>query len=299
MPASVRARLLNRAKERGEEFELTLTRFAAERFLYRLGESPAGDRCLLKGAALLSVWLPDPYRMTRDVDLLVSGRTDDEAIRDLVKVICAVPCPADGLDFDLSDLVIETIRPDEEYSGKRARFRANLGTARISVQLDIGTGDAVAMDPEKVTYPTMLPVLPAPRLHAYPREVTVAEKFEAMVKLDTQNSRMKDFHDMWALSEAFPFDGPTLQRAIAACFERRRTRWTDGAPSVLTTAFYRMPEFAKRWRDYLAAGATRVPPPAQFEVVGERIVQFLGPIRNAIVREELHERTWSPGDSWR
>lgn len=273
--SSIRARLLHHARQNGEEFERTLARFAAERLLYRLGASSARNRCLLKGASLLAVWLPDPYRATRDVDVLASGAADDEAIRSLVTEICEVACPEDGLRFDITDLRVETIRPAEEYSGRRARFRTFLGKTRIAVQLDIGTGDAVAMEPEEITYPTILS-LPAPRLRGYPREQSVAEKFEAMVKLETRNSRMKDFHDVWALAGAFEFDGSTLQHSIAACFERRRTPWTDEAPRVLTAAFYEFPELAKRWRDYLAAGAVLVQPPAQFETVGDASFSFSG-----------------------
>ena len=205
--ASIRARLLNQAKQSGEEFERTLARFAAERLLYRLGASAVRERCLLKGASLLAVWLPDPYRVTRDVDVLASGPSDDEAIRSLVAEICAVSCPEDGLRFDLSEIIVETIRPEEEYSGKRARFRAWLGQARIRVQLDLGFGDAVTAHPEEIEYPTLLASLPAPRLRAYPRETSVAEKFEAMVNLDTRNSRMKDFHDLFAIAGALHFDG--------------------------------------------------------------------------------------------
>ncbi|MBP7867024.1 MAG: nucleotidyl transferase AbiEii/AbiGii toxin family protein [Acidobacteria bacterium] len=289
---------MNRAKAKSEEFELTLTRFAAERLLYRLGASAARDRCLLKGASLLAVWLPDPYRATRDVDVLASGTTDDESIRSLVAEICAVHCSEDGLRFDLSELVVETIRPEEEYSGKRARFRAFLGKARIAVQLDIGVGDAVVIDPEEITYPTMLASLPAPRLLAYPRELTVAEKFETMVKLDTRNSRMKDFHDIWALAGAFTFAGPALQRAVAACFSRRETAWTDEAPRVLTPAFYQMIETATRWRNYRAASAVLVPPPARFDEIGERIIRFLGPVRDAILEGELLEKVWPCGGPW-
>lgn len=296
--ASVQARLLNQARKSGEEFELTLVRFAAERLLYRLGASAARNRCLLKGASLLAVWLPDPYRATRDVDVLASGAVDEAAIRSLIAEVCDLPCPEDGLRFDLSELAIETIRPEEEYSGKRARFRAFLGNARIAVQLDIGVGDAVVIEPEEVTYPTLLPALPPPRLRAYPREVTVAEKFEAMVKLETRNSRMKDFHDVWALSDAFAFDGETLQRAVAACFERRGTPWTDEAPRVLTTAFYQAPELETRWRNYLAAGAVLVPPPAQFGTIGERITEFLGPVRQRILSRESPGGDWPPGGPW-
>jgi hypothetical protein len=166
--ASVRARLLKQAKHRGEDFERTLARFAAERLLFRLGAAPARDRCILKGASLLAVWLPDPYRATRDVDVLASGPTDDSAIRSLIAEICGVACPEDGLRFDLSELAVEPIRAQEEYSGKRARFRAWLGGARIRVQLDLGFGDALATQPEEIEYPTILETLPAPRLRAYP-----------------------------------------------------------------------------------------------------------------------------------
>jgi len=297
LAASIKARLLSQAKAHGEEFERTLTRFAAERLLFRLGASAARDRCILKGASLLAVWLPDPYRATRDVDVLASVPTDDAAIRSLVAEVCAVACPEDGLRFDLSELAVDTIRAEEEYSGKRARFRAWLGNARITVQLDLGFGDALAAQPEEIEYPTMLKTLPAPRLRAYPRETTVAEKFEAMVKLDTRNSRMKDFHDVWALAGTFAFDGPSLQKAIAACFERRATPWTS-EPRALTAAFYQIPDIETRWKRYLTAGAVLTPPPAQFEVIGERIIHFLGPVRSSILEGASFDPAWAPGGPW-
>jgi hypothetical protein len=143
----VKARLLARAKAEGEEFERTLTRFAAERLLYRLGASRARDRCLLKGASLLSVWLSDPYRATRDVDLLAFGAADEEAVRALVEEICAVPCPDDGLRFDLSGLRVETIRAHDEYVGNRSvassvpcRRASGKGTPSRSVGPPAGPG---------------------------------------------------------------------------------------------------------------------------------------------------------------
>lgn len=72
--------------------------------------------------------------------------------------------------------------------------------------------------------------------------------------------RRSDFHDVWALSGAFAFDGAKLQRAIAACFERRGTPWLPEAPRALTSAFYQAPEIEARWRSYLTAGAVLVPP---------------------------------------
>lgn len=240
----------------------------------------------------------DPYRATRDVDLLAFGNIDDAAIRALVSEICSFPCHDDGIDFDLTDLVIETIRPEEEYSGKRARFRAMLGKTRIAVHLDIGVGDAVSFQPDEVTYPTLLTSLPAPRIRAYPREQSVAEKFEAMVKLDVVNSRMKDFHDIWALAGMFAFDGLRLQRSVVDCFERRGTAWPETEPGVLTPEFYHHAVLSARWKHYRTSGPVLVHPPDSFEEVGERIMAFLGPLRNAIVEGILFEQRWSIDGMW-
>lgn len=296
--ASVKARLRNGAKERGEEFERTLSRFAAERLLYRLGQSEARHRCILKGAGLLTVWLPDPFRATRDVDLLASGSMDDAAILETIETICAEPCPEDGLRFDLTKLTLTVIRPEEEYSGKRAVFSAWLGTAKIRVQVDFGFGDAMTTGPEEVAYPTILGGLPVPHIRAYPRVASVAEKFEAMVKLETRNSRMKDFHDVWALSGIFAFEGPALSAAIAACFERRRTEWTNEMPGVLTPGFYQHADLQARWSAYLRSSAMRTRPPARFEEIGERVRHFLLPVRDAIVRGSRLESQWKPGGPW-
>lgn len=294
--ASVKAQLL--ALAGGEDFQRTLTRYAAERLLFRLGASAVRERFALKGASLLAVWMPDPYRGTKDVDLLASGDPSDASIRALLEAICAVPCPKDGLVFDLTTLRLETIRPEEEYSGKRARFHALLGNTRIPVQLDLGFGDVVVPEPADITYPTLLSDLPAPELLAYPREAAVAEKFEAMVKLDVRNSRMKDFHDLWALARSFRFEGPMLQVAVEACFQRRGTPWAEEIPTPLTPGFYQRPELAARWAGYLAREAVLVPPPNRFEEIGEVIVAFLGPVRVSLVEQRAFERHWEPGGSW-
>jgi len=68
--ASVRARLLNRARETGQDFNLILIRYALERLLYRLSISAYADQFLLKGALLFDLWFDIPHRPTRDADFL-------------------------------------------------------------------------------------------------------------------------------------------------------------------------------------------------------------------------------------
>jgi hypothetical protein len=298
IPASVRARLLNQAKLSGEEFERTLTRFAAERWLYRLGVSATRSRCVLKGASLLTVWLPDPHRATRDIDVLATGDTRDPAIRELLSQVCAIQCPEDGLTFDLSALVVNPIRVDDEYAGVRSLFWAHLGAARIRMQVDIGIGDAITSDVDEIEYPAMLSDLPRANIRAYPRETSVAEKFEAMVKLGRRNSRMKDFHDVYALSSAFSFDGATLHAAIKGCFDRRGTPWTAERPDALTTAFYQDNAFQKRWQAYLRSGNILIAPPTPFDEVGEQINRFLGPVRDSIVAGQAFTGTWTRERVW-
>lgn len=297
--ASIKARLLNKAKEREEEFELFLVRYACERFLYRLGASEVRDRCTLKGAGLLTLWMDDPYRATRDVDLLASGESDEAGIRTIMGKICSVPCPEDGLTFDIDSLAVSPIRAGQEHAGQRAVLRTHLGTARIRMQVDFGFGDAVTPSPEESDCPTLIEGLPSPRVRTYPRVVMIAEKFEAMVNLGRRNSRMKDFHDIWALPKSFPFDGAELCTAVARCFERRSIAWTDEIPDALTPAFYADSDLQLRWQAYLRAGAFRTPPPASFEEIGEGVQGFLRPVRDSLVAGDPLEMQWPTGGPWK
>ena len=76
MTSSIKARLLAQARWGGEEFELFLVRYACERFLYRLEKSGFREQCTVKGAVLLNLWLDDPYRATRDLDLSAPQEVD-------------------------------------------------------------------------------------------------------------------------------------------------------------------------------------------------------------------------------
>jgi hypothetical protein len=295
--ASVKARLLAQAKARDEEFELALVRYGCERLLYRLGESELRERFVLKGAALLTLWMQDPYRNTRDLDFLAFGPSDPATIKGALETICGVAVFEDGLTFDLDRLEISPIRDEDEYPGQRAVFTAYLGKARIRMQLDFGFGDVVEPGPEKAEFPAMLDDQPAPRLLACPRPVVVAEKFEAMIRLGRRNSRMRDFHDIWALSEAFGFDGAQLRLAIARCFERRGTAWAEELPDPLRETFYQDESLRLRWQYYLRAGGFRAAPP-NWDKIGERVRSFLGPIRDHVVRRASFPMSWPASGPW-
>jgi hypothetical protein len=196
--ASVRQRLLNLSRERGEDFQLTLIYYALERLLYRLSRSAARERFVLKGAMLFSVWSGAPHRATRDLDLLGKGPNDVGVLVKDFQEICWTPVEDDGLKFLAESVTGEEIRDGKEYEGVRLSFEARLGVARIPIQVDIGFGDVVLPKPVSLEYPTLLD-FPAPRLLAYPRETVIAERFQSMVELGIANSRTKDFFDLWSL----------------------------------------------------------------------------------------------------
>jgi Nucleotidyl transferase AbiEii toxin, Type IV TA system len=262
--SSVRARLLNVAKERGEDFNLTLNRFAVERFLVRLSLSKWRGKFLLKGALLFDLWFDQPHRPTRDADLLGFVPEDESQLRTIVSEICRLELD-DGIRFDERSITIDAIREDARYGGLRVRLVGVLANARCSVQIDVGYGDAVTPRAAQVEYPSLLPDLPPARLLAYPRETVFAEKLEAIVSLGIANSRMKDFYDLRALMAEGGMDEVALSQAIAATFSRRGTTIPERAPVGLSDDFAREPGKLAQWKAFL--GKNRLQAPALEDVV--------------------------------
>ena len=113
--ASVRARLLQRARAEKTDFQILLTRYALERLLYRLSVSDQRERFVLKGAMLLTIWQDDPFRPTRDLDLLGQGDPDPAVVADGIRAICSVDVPDDGVAFDVAGVEAAPIRGEDEY----------------------------------------------------------------------------------------------------------------------------------------------------------------------------------------
>ena len=270
--ASVRARLLTLARQKGQAFDLLLTRYANERLLHRLSLSPHRSRFVLKGAMLMTTWFDDPHRPTRDVDFLGYGDPTPEAMLVTFREICAIEVD-DGIVFDVDALRVELIREELEYGGLRLRTTGALAGARISVIIDIGFGDAIEPGIEEVNLPVLLD-LPQPRLRVYARETVIAEKFQAMVMLGLANSRMKDFYDVWTLSRSYDFDEDRLSRAIAATFERRGTAIPFEAPVALTQTFATDVGKQRQWAAFVRDLAIEIP---VFEAVVADLAGFLMP----------------------
>ncbi|MEA5446686.1 nucleotidyl transferase AbiEii/AbiGii toxin family protein [Gammaproteobacteria bacterium AB-CW1] len=290
--ASVRQRLLNLSREQGRPFQEVLQFYVMERFLYRLSQSGEAERFILKGALMLQVWEAPQSRPTMDIDMLGHADNDPNKQLERIRSVLRTETVDDGLIFDSNGLQAETITKDANYQGIRIRGQAHLDGARVSLQIDIGFGDAIVPEPRRMSYPALLD-FPAPVLLCYSRESTIAEKFQAMVALGPLNSRMKDFYDIWLLSRQFEFELDTLAEAIRTTFGRRDTRLPS--QPIFSEGF--ASDKKQQWRAFLRRLGDDVPVERDFASVLAGLEDFLGKVV-AVSSERDGQWIWRAGGAW-
>ncbi|MFC7518600.1 nucleotidyl transferase AbiEii/AbiGii toxin family protein [Herbaspirillum sp. GCM10030257] len=290
---SVLARLKNKAKEEGIEYQQVLTRYGLERMLYRLSQSRHVDSFLLKGAMLFNLWFDMPHRPTRDVDLLGFSSHGLEALVIIFREVCEIDAD-DGIVFDAKTVKSAEIRKESNYEGVRVTFLGLIDNVRCPIQIDIGYGDAVIPEAEQVEYPVLLNDMPKPALRAYPRYTVVAEKTEAVIKLAMANTRLKNFFDLWILSTYADFDGTTMQRALATTLTRRKTA-VDSDPVGLSDAFAGDLAKQTQWNAFVRKNKLNAP---DLPFVVATLRQFLLPVLNACSKGEEFNQRWLAKGPW-
>ncbi len=249
--ASVRQRLLNLAREKGQVFDVVLVTYGLERLMYRLSISEHRDSFVLKGGMLVTLWIGDEHRVTRDADFLGFGEASEERLISVFSEVMSLQAD-DGLVFDIDKLTARAIREEQQYGGIRLRTVANLGKTRIPIVVDVGFGDATIAPDLTIEYPTLLD-MPAVSIRAYPPASVVAEKFHAIVTLGLVNSRMKDYYDLWAILNSQAIEESELDDAIAATFSRRETEIPTIVPVGLSNEFSADPQKTHQWATYTAS----------------------------------------------
>ncbi len=202
----------------------------------------------------------------------------------------------DGIVFEPSSIAVTPIREEDAYGGKRVTIAGHLGPAKLKIQIDIGSGDAVYPDPEWIDYPVLLE-LPRPRLRAYRQETAIAEKLHAMIALGSKNSRMRDFFDVHALASREPFDGHSVARAIRTTFERRATPIPVDVPLALRREFAAIEGKHAQWTAFVRKnGLPRTS--LDFNRVIAEVAVFLAPVLKGLARDKSFDATWPPGGPW-
>ena len=291
--ASVHQRLLNLARETKRPFNELLQYFAIERFLFRFSRSEYADRYVLKGAQMLQAWNAPLARPTMDIDMLGRKPSTVPALENVIRDVIAVEVEPDGVVFDLKTVSGEVIVKSADYQGVRIRFKGLLGKIKLNVQLDFGFGDLVVPAPMPIELPDLIG-LGAPRLLGYTPESAIAEKYQAMVALDIANTRIKDFYDVWLLSQTIEFDGAVLAEAIAATFNQRSTPLPKEPPIALTKEFGAAADKEALWRAFLRKGRLDAQGKHLNEIVTE-LREFLWPPTQAALTSDSFRKRWRDG----
>ena len=274
LAASIRQRLLNRARQEQETFDAVLNRFGRERLLYRIGISGYRDQFLLKGAMLFALWYDMPHRPTRDMDLLGVGAGElfvlERVFREITQQLVE-----DGLRFS-ETVKAEAIRKEANDAGARVTLLATLEQARIPLQVDIGFGDPVTPAAEQIDYPVLLEDLNPPRLGAYPVYTVIAEKLQAIVSLGMVNSRLKDYFDLQVLLERELLDELVLAEAVRRTFAVRFTPLPQQVPMGLSSEFGDDLGKLDQWRAFLRRNeVAEVPLPQVVAQIREALMPTL------------------------
>lgn len=295
--ASVRAKLLVIAKKSNRNFDAVVVQYFQERFLYRLSISEFKENFVLKGAMLFRIYKIPASRPTVDIDFL--GQNTDNSIENLTKLmreIISIECP-DGVTFDEDSITAEIIKENDDYPGIRIFCLAFLGKAKTRLHFDIGFGDKVIPSPALMDFPVLLENSPIPEIVAYSPESAIAEKFQAIVSLGLYTSRLKDFFDIYYMSQNFPFSSKILSEAIETTFKNRETD-INNKNNIFAEDFKNDLNKAQQWNAFLNRINSELT--ISFHQCVDYIEMFLNPILTNVLDNHVWDKSilkWHYGDN--
>lgn len=283
---SIRTRLLNVSNSTNQPFMKILPRYFQERILYRLSMSRYKTNFLLKGGALLYAHYNFEARPTVDIDFLGNQINRDlQKIKEVFTEILSIKFSEDGVSFSTDSIKASEITIDKEYNGVRLDFIAHLDTIVMPMSMDIGFGDIVTPYPQILEYPTILTNMPDVEILAYSLETVVAEKFEAMISLGEQNSRMKDFFDVYRILCDSELKKHEIAKAINNTIANRKTVIIKDHP-LFRNAFYEDKNRNISWNGFLKK--IKWKEPLEFRLVGKEIIDNLLPVYLNLLENKEH-----------
>ena len=291
LAASVRARLLNIAKDHRIDFNRVLLLYLQQCFLERLAHSKYRGKFILKGGLLFYGVEPLIARPTRDIDFLGKGILNKpQEIEAAIREIVLIDVP-DGVQFFPKSIHSEIIHEKGAYSGIRIVIRAELDQARQNLQIDIGFGDRLIPGPVEFAYPRLLDDRKI-GIYAYSWSSVIAEKFEAIVRFSDLSSRMKDYYDIYYLKNHFDFDQKELAQALTNTFEHRNTDFSD-AHYIFSKEFSVNKVKQNQWQAFLRKNSLKGP--EKFSALIGQLKPFLLPVLSAILSKKVFDlnKTWN------
>lgn len=286
--ASVKARLKNLSIETGKTMQEMLMAYALERIIYRLSVSKYVENFTLKGGIFLYAIFDGNYaRATTDIDFLAQNISNE--IEDMKKVFSEVFSieTDDPLCFDLDTLNVVNITEFKKYHGVNVSVTVYLDKTKIPVSIDIGFGDVIYPNRVLMDFPVVLGD-ETPRVYTYSLISSIAEKLEAIVSLAYDNSRFKDYYDIYVLAKKIDFDGAELSKALIETFTNRHTAFDRIV--AFEDGFADEPLRQSRWNSFVKKKKPLIKVTLKETI--EEIRVFVFPVVEAIREDKQFDAIW-------
>lgn len=216
----LKAIIKNLAKEKHISAQLVMQNFMLERLLERISVSKYQNNFILKGGFLIAAMVGLDTRATMDMDATIKGLpVNEENVREMFEEICKIE-----LDDDVTFLFrsIGEIREEDVYTGYRVSLSANYLPMSVPLKLDITTGDKIT--PKEIEYQFKLLLEDRSiSVLAYNLETIMAEKLETVISRGDQNTRPRDYYDIYILAKLqyANIETNALKNALDATAEKR------------------------------------------------------------------------------
>ncbi len=284
--ASALARLRNQAREEGISYQMSLQLFFQEEFLRRLSHSRYRDNLILKGGMFIYVLTEFDSRPTRDMDFMLRSLSNEPGnIKNVMEEICGTQTDNDYIWLEITG--VEQITLEKKYPGVKTKLIGHINNVRVPFSVDVGIDDVIVPAAEIRKIVTRLEGFEAPEIYTYTLESTIAEKFDAILQRMDATSRMKDFFDIYYLSNVFDFDGGLLKDAILETTKHRDRELEDDV-FVRIEKFDESDFFQRQWSKFEPAAEINLP----FSETLKRLANFLEPIYVAVLRGEEFQGQW-------
>ncbi|NTF17508.1 nucleotidyl transferase AbiEii/AbiGii toxin family protein [Agrobacterium rubi] len=268
--------------------------YVQQRLLYRLSVSDCGADFCLKGGLMIAAYNGgELLRPTDDIDLNGFGLGGIEDIERAIRIAVSADVPDDGVSFNTDSIKVQKDRGEGIIPGGKLVIEAAFHSAKVLIKVDVGFGNVITPWASEIEIPTLLADhLPCPRISAYPLETIIAEKLHAMAQHGYDNTRLKDYYDIWKIQKNYEFDGETLSQAISATFEQQQRPINPSMPG-LSDLFARKSE--RDWKAFLRK--TVLKDDVQFADVILEVRDFTVPAMLGAAEGRTPDR-WYPDGGW-
>ena len=219
---SLKARTSNLANKTNIPNKYLIQNFMFEALLKRISISKYKDKFIIKGGLLLSSIFGVNLRSTMDLDTTIKGLSlDRETIIKVINDIISIEID-DNIKIEIEN--IKDIREEELYSGFNVNLKAEFDGLKTNLMIDITTGDVITYKEVEFKYNTLFDneII---NIMTYNFETILAEKFETIISRNIDNTRMKDYYDLYMFVNLKwdDINKDTLRKAIINTAKNRKT----------------------------------------------------------------------------